>query len=452
MDQNFTLFEINKRTFHSIFKKHLGHDKKLPVLEFQKFCKIARICPDLISIAELRAVLSRISNTISISKISFSFEDFEKALKEIAIISSKGSISERVRSFFLQIIPRCQAKYSVEFNISDKKDSQVVVKKIKRSADISRSSLNDSGSSMVLDLNIKEALETLKLSDSMRTTSLSPKSDTDKPGRKSRKLSFSSRSRSESGSPSQKFFMSPRQSLKPIKTFRLPIKTENKKEEAMLRSSKTLPSENKNPPDHVELDEFIQTEQSILNEVATVTVSLAKPKKRIKLDIDLRKVDEPISQLKIQKEAIHKRISSLEAINNFSPTENESGKNTILDQFGKISPIRDSVLPPAPEPVHNAQNSQVSITKGSSLETMKVLLENFKNKAAAKKVIKSKPIKAVYKGFGNFILNERKFTFSKDFVLGIIINAWRLEVAKSKAAKNQPSQLRTSLNKLKTKK
>ncbi|CAG9321913.1 unnamed protein product [Blepharisma stoltei] len=432
MDQNFTLFDLNKKPLHLIFKKHLGHEKKLPVPEYQKFCKIARICPDLISIAELRAVISRISNTISISKVSFSFDDFEKSLKEIAIISSKGPISERVKSFFSQIVPRCQAKYGIDFNMTEKKEAQIIFSKIQKANNTSRSSLNDSGSG--LDLNIKEALETLKINDSMRTTSLSPLSDSDKPGR-ARKFSFSSRS--ESGSPMGKLFMSPRNSLKPIKTFKLPIKTAE-----TPRNGKTSPEKNKNPAEPGELDEFIQTEQSILNEVATVTVSLAKPKQKIKLDIDLSKTEDP------SQEILSQRISSL-GVEKFSYNENE--KKAILDEIKKISPIRDSVLPPAPEPVHTAQNPQVTIEKGSSLETMKLLLENFKNKKI-KKTNKQKPIRTVYKDFDKFLTNERKFTFSKDFVLGIIIRAWRSEAAKIKASKAQPSQLRKSLNKLKLKK
>mmetsp|Transcript_3721 Transcript_3721/g.3492 ORF Transcript_3721/g.3492 Transcript_3721/m.3492 type:complete len:270 (-) Transcript_3721:13-822(-) len=269
----------------------------------------------------------------------------------------------------------------------------------------------------------------------MRTTSLSPMSDSDKPGHRARKFSFSSRS--ESGSPMGKLFMSPRNSLKPIKTFKLPLKTEE-----VQRNGKTSPEKIKNPVEPGDLDEFIQTEQSILNEVATVTVSLAKPKQRIKLDIDLSKTEDP------SPEIITQRISSL-GIEKFSSNEND--KKAILDQIKKISPIRDCVLPPAPEPVHTVQNPKVSIEKGSSLETMKLLLENFKNKKI-KKDNKQKPIRTIYKDFDKFLTNERKFTFSKDFVLGIIIRAWKSEAAKSKASKAQPSQLRTSLNKLKLKK
>lgn len=316
----------------------------------------------------------------------------------------KGSISEKVRVFFLQIGPRCQSKYGVEFNLADKP----IVKRIKRSHESSKSQLEDSGSSLILDLNIKEALETLKLNDSMRCISISPgrNSEESHGNRSARRLSMTG-IRSEGASPSSKLFMSPRNSLKPIKPFKLNFKERDSK-------VRTLPGNlfenNKLPTEYVELDEFIQTEQSILNEVATVTVNLAKPKNQIMLD--LSKVEEHKNE-----EVKLEQSSRADVETEHMTIEKSKQKKAILDRIKKISPIRDSILPPAPDPEHNHDNSE----KASSLETMKFLLNNFKQKSTVKRVLKPKSLSVVYKDFSKFIYKKQKTTFSESFILSIII-------------------------------
>ena len=98
------LLTLNRAKFRKIFSRHNpDRDGKISFAEFSKFSKNVKIFPDLVTMLELKRLISFIINpTMSVnSKISLNYTHFEKVLKQLAVnsFSSELSNQDKIKRF-----------------------------------------------------------------------------------------------------------------------------------------------------------------------------------------------------------------------------------------------------------------------------------------------------------------------------------------------------------------
>lgn len=225
------LFEVNRESLSQVFEKHLCRgEQSLHLPELQSICKNLGILPvlprqKLVGQGTVRGLVARVlGNTMA--KAALNYAQFECILQGIAT-SAFGSTRQGAARFFSRIAALCSTVYSVQLSTALPQARSQTCKRAENSV-----SLNDSSE---LDLNIQEALKTLKTSNApTHSKSRSPL----KVPVKGRQLSCSS------------------QSLNVHKV-------------GVDLSKKIL-------SDHVALQEFLALEKQLQSETAKVTVNLGK--------------------------------------------------------------------------------------------------------------------------------------------------------------------------------
>ncbi|CAG9313343.1 unnamed protein product [Blepharisma stoltei] len=278
MNSDYILFEHNKPKIKSLFNKHKSSDGKVSLSEFQKLCKNLRIFPDLISQSELRTLVTKTAGTTSLSKATLNINQFEEIFTKVASthFEDVNPMRERIRKFFIHISYPCKSVYNLNIISTDQTHTpRASTSKLSSGSLISSRQDTEGDSGLDLDLNIKEALETLKMKDDYdRHTSTSPKQ---------REISPIPmlRPRMSSTNPTL------RDHKKDQVKGKIP-KIGRKKPKVSLSLSSTMPiPTNKSPSTYkiddmsnrilnekVELSEFLETERQVENEVLNVVVSL----------------------------------------------------------------------------------------------------------------------------------------------------------------------------------
>ncbi|CAG9334622.1 unnamed protein product [Blepharisma stoltei] len=107
------LFVANRSNLKSIFSQHSPQDNKISFSEFCKFCKHTQIFPDLISMLDIKRVVTRVTQYQN-SRSSLTYQNFEQSLKYIAIAAYHGlSLTEALRNLFLKIASSSKEIYNV---------------------------------------------------------------------------------------------------------------------------------------------------------------------------------------------------------------------------------------------------------------------------------------------------------------------------------------------------
>ncbi|CAG9323100.1 unnamed protein product [Blepharisma stoltei] len=278
MNTDFILFELNKAKIKSLFNKHKGSDGKISLLELQKLCKILRISPDLISQPDLRTLATKSVGTASLSKASLDFNQFEEILIKIAShhFQDTAQLRERIKKFFIHISYPCKSTHNLNIISTDQTHKpRVSTLKLSTISLLNSPQQDTEGDhNTELDLNIKEALETLK-----------------QKGNTERYCSSSPRRESSPVPPAKSRNSSANPILREVNQTRLSknaTKIVEKKSKINLSRSNTMPvPENKSPPKYkidevnnrilaekVELSDFLETERLVTNEIMSVAINL----------------------------------------------------------------------------------------------------------------------------------------------------------------------------------
>lgn len=158
MARSSALFEANRESLRQVFEKHLyTGEQLLRMTELQSICKNLGILPvltkqKLIGQGTVRGLVARVvGNTMA--QVALTYAQFQSVLQGIAAHAFDSTRQGSAR-FFARITALCSAAYSVHLStVLSQKRSQTC----KRAED-SVSASDSSG----LDLNIQEALKTLK--------------------------------------------------------------------------------------------------------------------------------------------------------------------------------------------------------------------------------------------------------------------------------------------------
>eukprot|EP00357_Protocruzia_adherens_P000534 CAMPEP_0114984048 /NCGR_PEP_ID=MMETSP0216-20121206/7053_1 /TAXON_ID=223996 /ORGANISM="Protocruzia adherens, Strain Boccale" /LENGTH=1008 /DNA_ID=CAMNT_0002346127 /DNA_START=389 /DNA_END=3415 /DNA_ORIENTATION=- len=130
------LFENNRVNLRKIFAKHHTVKDRIAFAEFCKFCKNAKIFPELVSMFELRRIVTKLvadgttdnpavrSGKVNANNVLMNYLQFETALKMVANSTFTASIPlvDKVRMFFMQIRNPCKAVYQVAMNMEEGMD------------------------------------------------------------------------------------------------------------------------------------------------------------------------------------------------------------------------------------------------------------------------------------------------------------------------------------------
>ncbi|CAG9325515.1 unnamed protein product [Blepharisma stoltei] len=119
-----SLFESNKMNLKAIFALHSPHENRISLTAFGKFCKNSHIIPDLLSVIDLKRIITRITQNQN-NKSSFTYQNFEQSLKYIAITGFHTSVplSDKLQMLFLHIRNPCKKAYKVNLSTSLKSRS-----------------------------------------------------------------------------------------------------------------------------------------------------------------------------------------------------------------------------------------------------------------------------------------------------------------------------------------
>ncbi|CAG9319321.1 unnamed protein product [Blepharisma stoltei] len=137
-----TLFLSNRPHLKSIFSQHNPQDNKISFSEFCKFCRNAQIFPDLISMLDIKRVVTR-STQYQNSRSSLTYQNFELCLKYIAIAAYQGlSLSDKLCNLFQQISAPCKEAYNAHIILTKQSRTNTPL-----SCDTSRSEYEDNRNS-----------------------------------------------------------------------------------------------------------------------------------------------------------------------------------------------------------------------------------------------------------------------------------------------------------------
>jgi len=116
-----SLFEQNRSKLKKVFAKHFpSKEGKVNYAEFCKFCKNARIHPDLMSTLELKRTVVRLTSITQTNKIQLSYAQFEHVLKHIAVATFNSTIplDEKLRMLILHMRNPVKQEYQVSLHCS----------------------------------------------------------------------------------------------------------------------------------------------------------------------------------------------------------------------------------------------------------------------------------------------------------------------------------------------
>jgi hypothetical protein len=165
-----SLFELNRHKLKKVFAKHFpDKEGRITFAEFTRFCKSARIHPDLVTMLELKRVIVRLTNATQTSKITLTYAQFEHSLKHIAVATFNSTIplEDKLRMLLLHIKNPCKQEYQVSL-ACDSEDSRPAshVSELEDSDDsrVMTNSRNSLATSMRAPSHTKSTLEkTLKV-------------------------------------------------------------------------------------------------------------------------------------------------------------------------------------------------------------------------------------------------------------------------------------------------
>ena len=114
-----SLFELNRSRLKKVFAKHFpSKEGKMSYAEFCKFCKNARIHPDLMSMLELKRTVVRLTSIAQTNKVQLSYAQFEHVLKHIAVATFNSTIplDEKLRMLILHMKNPIKQEYQVSLH------------------------------------------------------------------------------------------------------------------------------------------------------------------------------------------------------------------------------------------------------------------------------------------------------------------------------------------------
>ncbi|OMJ80178.1 hypothetical protein SteCoe_19631 [Stentor coeruleus] len=248
MENDFSLFDLNREKLRRIFLKLSKNEKRINFIDFQRLCLNGKLIPAFISQNQLRAIAAKFGNASCLPKLFLNFEQFEQFLKIISISKSQPPAkAEKVKVFFSFLSQGLRTDFALNAN-----ENTEGINRSNTSYSLgSNSELNESNNS--LDLSIKEALNTLK--KDVKRPAISPSRVTLSPRLVGRAYSNPStpKNRSHRGSGVEATGAKIRVSLLDSQGYRNSIK------------GKKI---------GVELDEFLETEKLVQKEVMSVKVNL----------------------------------------------------------------------------------------------------------------------------------------------------------------------------------
>ena len=114
-----SLFDQNRSRLKKVFAKHFpSKEGKVNYAEFLRFCKNARIHPDLMSMLELKRTVVRLTSIAQTNKIQLSYAQFEHVLKHIAVATFNSTIplDEKLRMLILHMRNPVKQEYQVSLH------------------------------------------------------------------------------------------------------------------------------------------------------------------------------------------------------------------------------------------------------------------------------------------------------------------------------------------------
>mmetsp|Transcript_6960 Transcript_6960/g.12669 ORF Transcript_6960/g.12669 Transcript_6960/m.12669 type:complete len:374 (+) Transcript_6960:2157-3278(+) len=241
------VLDVNRSRLKKVFGKLLpDKDGRVSFSELVKFCKLTKIFPDLVSMAELKKIAGKFGSS---AKLSFS--QFEQTLKLIATsFFTDSNATERVKQLIRHIKNPCKAVFGVALMIHYDEAMELGLKssllRPKSVAEI----VHKRDDSMKIDIDISAALEALKSPRSIARRSPSGLSGRASP----------SEGIKTNRTPSSKKILTLREdSMATRRVLSQPATSRNQAKSSFKLDPKSL----KLLQEKVELSDFIETERTI---------------------------------------------------------------------------------------------------------------------------------------------------------------------------------------------
>ncbi|CAG9316698.1 unnamed protein product [Blepharisma stoltei] len=466
----FTLIDVNRAKLKTIFQKHAGTDGKVSLVDFQKFCKNARLLNELIMQADIRNLFTRAANNQVLSRAKINYEQFECIIKEIAIsrFEKAGNSCDCVKMLFQHILHAVKNTYNIALSMNDQskiiKPSEISIRQVKSLVIEKRDNgiieqkeikppkidgiiippiFAERETNGSLDTSIREALEALKKKENLHSNSQSPVRKENAPAKIIRKHSrtVSQKSTFEVKKvikPTMSAIQSPKGGNKP--NFKLNLSSITPSQAPLttsrLRKNASYISKDVDElfDDQRDLKEFLETEKRVQKEVLCVTVSLkSETDPNASNPFELAKEANGIIT-KLNEEVLAQKQSQ-----SIPPKHSKLGEGAPLTNIlfkAKHPKCLNSQLTENEEDLRTRSSP---IDHKAKLQEIKSSLESFKIRHTQKlsKISNSKPSLTLIREYQEFLLNQKKRSFTTQFVMRMILNSWKKETEISKLAKRK---------------